>query len=557
MRRTGARAHRMRALERGARASLGLVAAGAALAATRALVWPRGDVDAALVGLPRAAALFGIGALATAFAVGLWAWRRSRVGALAAATTIDDHLGLADVVSSAYAFDVGGDPAPAAALARRRAHEVLRGYDPRQAVPRPRLRPRWRRVAIGAALAASGLGLGTLDSTVVAALVSPPTAAERVAAESLEAAAEALEAEVPEPTREHPAQADRTTPRDPSRDDDRAVAAQARQAAAATRRGDRDAALRALRQMDAARGRSTRRARQSTDRLSALASALGAPPRAGRDAVPTASERAQELARLLQRRQEPQDEERAEERERERRRTLDRLERSANRAQQAGQDDLARALERAAAAMAAGQDDQAGQAMEQAARALERMEAQLAETRMALLRQANLAEEAERAERALQLGRMGRGDEEPDAMMLGGDEPGAEGAPMPGEGGRQLSETLMNRLTALGLARGPSDDPRGTGGRSRTGRARAALPTHGDALTRSEVNGVGERAIAALEGLGANGEPTTELRDVFPSYGVQVEEALADERVPAARRRTVRRYFESIRPDADEEEEPR
>ncbi len=197
--------------------------------------------------------------------------------------------------------------------------------------------------------------------------------------------------------------------------------------------------------------------------------------------------------------------------------------------------------------------------MERAAGSLEQLEARLAEARLALARRAELAERAGAAERALQLARMGRDGEEADGLLLG-EEGDGEGPPGGEEGagaGRRLSDTILHRLTALGLAQGPSTDPRGPGGPRRTGAPERALPTQGDAHARSHVDAVGERAIAVLEGLGRNGDPTAELREVYPSYGVQVEEALADERIPAARRRTVRRYFESIRPEADREEEPR
>ena len=107
-------------------------------------------------------------------------------------------------------------------------------------------------------------------------------------------------------------------------------------------------------------------------------------------------------------------------------------------------------------------------------------------------------------------------------------------------------------------------------------RALAELPPPGDpwslprtglggALVLQLARGFGLRrggraarvAVAALEGLGRSGDPSEALREVYPRYGVDAEEALASERIPAARRRTVRRYFESIRPDQDREEVPR
>lgn len=559
VRRTGARARWVRAVERVASAGLGLVALGAIVAAARSLLWPRGDLDPALVGLPRAAILCAAASLLATLAYAAWVYWRARPAPLSSARTIDAHLGLADVIASALAFRDEGTPGPAAALTRQRADAGLAGFDPRAAIPGPRLRPRPRRLALATLAVGAGLALGTLDSTVVAALVAPPTPSERRAADALEEAARELEAEAEERARE---EASRARPPDPSRrDDDRALAAQARQVAAATRRGDRDAALRALRELEAGRERESRRARRDHERLSSLASALGAPARpSGRDRTPSAAERAREMERLLRRREEEPASLRPEaQREAERERMLDRLERAAQRARQRGEDALSEALRRAAQALGARDDAGAAEAMQQASQALEQMEAELAEARIMLARRARLAERAGDAERALQMARMGRDGEgdEADAMMLGEHGRGGEDAEGPSPGGRALSATIMNRLTALGLAQGPSDDPRGPGGPRRTGAPQPRLDPQGDAHARSQVDGVGEQAIAVLEGLGRNGDPTTELRDVYPTYGVQVEEALADERVPAARRRTVRRYFESIRPDADREEEPR
>ena len=50
------------------------------------------------------------------------------------------------------------------------------------------------------------------------------------------------------------------------------------------------------------------------------------------------------------------------------------------------------------------------------------------------------------------------------------------------------------------------------------------------------------------------GDDGRAFRDVFPSYESAVEDGLKDERVPAARRGAVRRYFSAIRPgDAPDE----
>jgi hypothetical protein len=60
--------------------------------------------------------------------------------------------------------------------------------------------------------------------------------------------------------------------------------------------------------------------------------------------------------------------------------------------------------------------------------------------------------------------------------------------------------------------------------------------------------GEGPRAILAIRGLGKGTDPPKEYHDVFPAYDTLVEEGLNDDRIPAARRHAVRRYFQSIRP---------
>jgi len=588
----------MRAIERWANASVWLVCAGALAAASRALLWPRAAGDAVLVGLPRAAILLAVGATLAGAVAAVGSWRRSRRTALDAARRIDAHLGLPDVVASAHAFESAHTPGPAAALARARAVDALEAYDPKAAVPRPRLRPRLRRVALGALAIGLGLGAGTLDARVVTALVSPPTPEELAAARELDALARQLEAAEPnEPAaredgaaRGEDAEGGERAGAEGRPASDRALAAEARRAAEATRQGDRSAALRALRRIAEQRRREAARARRRERTLSQVAAALGAPRPAGRASSPgrsRPSERARELSRLLRRRERQQRGEQnaeAEERRtlerltrnedaeaaaraaaREHQRTYERLARAADRAQRRGDEALSELLRRAASAVNEHRLGDAADAMQQVARALERREGDAGEARTAMLRRAALARSAAETERALQRARMGRrGDQDADATMAGepgqGDRPGGQGEP--GGQGRQLSASILNRLTALGLARGPGtgSGTQGGGANPRRGRAREGLDAQREVHARSQVReGVGERAVAALEGLGSDGEPTTEYRDVFPSYGVQVEEALGDEHIPAARRRTVRRYFESIRPDdpASTAEEPR
>jgi hypothetical protein len=74
------------------------------------------------------------------------------------------------------------------------------------------------------------------------------------------------------------------------------------------------------------------------------------------------------------------------------------------------------------------------------------------------------------------------------------------------------------------------------------------LEASGAARAAAQVT-EGERAVQAIRGLGRGEQAPGSYREVFPTYDAQIEEGLADERIPAARRAVVRRYFESIRPE--------
>lgn len=121
----------------------------------------------------------------------------------------------------------------------------------------------------------------------------------------------------------------------------------------------------------------------------------------------------------------------------------------------------------------------------------------------------------------------------------------------PGESGpRTLSSALASRLAALGLAEGSSATGGGRRSNPRAGGTQRGPSVERRSHSRSRVTGNAGEAVAAISGVGAAGDATTAYRDVFPDYGVQVEEALHAEGIPAARRAVVRRYFESIRPPA-------
>lgn len=510
-----------------------VIALAAIAAASRALLWPTGADDVPLAGLPRALALFGLALVASGAVVWTVAWRRARPSGLAASMRIDEHLELEDVVASAWAFANARARGVAAQIAIVRGERAIASFDPRAALPTPRLLPRASRALLASITVALALAIGTLDATLVGALVSPPTVNERAAASALEREARRLERQ---PAENESAAARRAR---------REAASRARQIARAARRGDRGAALAALRALDAPRQERIARVRQQDRELASLASSIGAPRAAGSPgARPDAASQAREAASLL-RREAREGAARDPERDR---RMLERLQRAAQRAEQreGARSELAQALNQARSALSQGDREAASQALERAAQALERMGVSLEEARAALARQAQLHQAAGELERALQRGQLGQGEGEAEAWMEG--EGGQEGE---GQGeGRTLSSALSDRLAALGLAQSPGIARGGGSSRSR-GRPAPGLAPARDLRSPSEIrgDGVGPRAVAAVRGMGANGEPTTEYRDVYPAYGVRVEEALADERIPPARRRVVRRYFESIRPE--------
>ncbi|HEU4404198.1 MAG TPA: hypothetical protein VFS43_02725, partial [Polyangiaceae bacterium] len=111
--------------------------------------------------------------------------------------------------------------------------------------------------------------------------------------------------------------------------------------------------------------------------------------------------------------------------------------------------------------------------------------------------------------------------------------------------------SLRARLAALGLSRqGQGQGGPGPGGghvEPPKTEGRKGLEPSGTVHARSAV-GEGERAVKALAGLGRGAKNAPAYKEVFPSYDAAAEEGLADERIPAARRAAVRRYFEAIRP---------
>jgi tetratricopeptide (TPR) repeat protein len=520
----------------------------------RIVVWPLTDHDALLIGVPRALVL-GVSAFVLGSAV-VWLVARRRPSVLQTARELDAALGLPDVIGSGVSLSEDG---PFEALARRRAAEALAGCDVAKLLPHPRVIPSAGRVVLGGLALLIAAMVGGYERSVVTALTTPPTSAELAAAEELAEAARALVEERDETRRDDEEAA--TAERSP----EARAESLARAAQRALARGDRERALQRIDELRRTVGERSAAA-EGLDRLADqlarhLDTASPSTPPSPSPSNPSGAPRgagarpqsAEEQMRLLARRL--RDPSAAGQTAEERERTLERLARSADEARRSGRgresEQLAEALSRAQAALAEGRAEDAARALEEAAARADRLSEARERAASAGEALARLLERAGLLERAVQLARLGEaGEGEPGEGMAFRDGEG-EGAGEPGGEGsaRGLAEGLAARLAALGLAEGPPGVSHGPGGRGSDRRTeRSGLPTHGDVHARSQVR-EGERAVGVLRGLGRNAEAEREYADVYPSYGAVAEDALSDERIPAARREAVRRYFEAIRPE--------
>jgi hypothetical protein len=549
---------------------------GAILAALRPLLWPLGEDAPLHLGLVRAAilAIVGFGLVACALLI---VGRRRRPTDLGAARAIDDALGLREVVGSGFAFERDGRDDVGVLIARRRADAAVKGLDVDAAFPLPSLRPARRRLAQASIGLAAALTLGAYDRVLAGALIAPPTEDERAAAAELDTAAQALAAALaPQADPKHP-----EAPKGGSaKEDDRKGPAagpklveRAREAAKAARRGDRQGALGKL---DSLRTDGRKQAGRAADLKAALrqiADALDPPKGGGRSGAARAldpSAKAADSMRLLAKkmRSAPPEEESASERKESQERTLERLSRAGDEARKAGGEkgeskegkSAAESLSRAAEALSRGDREAAAQMLDQAAERAEAMEHERAEASAEAEAIAELLEKSGILEEAIEMAMLGReGQGKPgEGQAMGAGEGQGEGGDKPGAGkgagkgsgkkGLDLRRALASRLAAIGFGEQSGTGVDGGGSipdRHRT--KREAIEIKASLRAPSEV-GEGERAIQAIQGLGKGSEAPPAYREVFPSYDAAVEEGLADERIPAARRAAVRKYFQSIRP---------
>ncbi|MEP7122355.1 MAG: hypothetical protein ABJE95_15645 [Byssovorax sp.] len=546
--------------------------AAAILAPLRPFLWPLRDEAPLYLGLVRAGILAGVGFACVASALVL-VGRRRGPSALGAARAIDDALDLREVVGSGFAFESAGGDEAFVVLARRRAIAAVKGLDVDAAFPLPSLAPTRKRLAQASIGVAAALILGAYDPVLASALIAPPTEDERAAAADLDTAAQALAAALA-PT------ADPKRPDAPrggqTKDDERKgprgaprLVEKAREAAKAARRGDRQGALGKL---DSLRTDGQKQATRAADLKAALrqiADALDPPKSGARSGAARAldpSAKAADSMRLLAKKMRSAEEAASETKESQER-TLERLNRAGEEARKAGGEkgengeksdgkSAAESLSRAAEALSKGDREAAAKMLDQAAERADSLERERAEASAEAEAIAEMLEKSGILEEAIEMAMLGReGQGKPgEGLAMGegnggeGDKPGKGSGKGAGKKGLDLRRALASRLAAIGFGDESGTGTDGEGSipdRHRT--KREALEVKSSVRAPSEV-GEGERAIQAIQGLGKGSEPQAGYREVFPSYDAAVEEGLADERIPAARRAAVRKYFQSIRP---------
>ena len=551
-----------------------VLGAGAATAACRPWVW-RFAADAPLwTGIGRALAMFAFGSAVAAAAL-IVAGRRRGPSEIGAARAVDEALGTPELLASGVAFVRAGRDEPVVRIARRRADERAASVRVRELFALPSLRPSLRSTAVFALCAAIAIGAGGYERGLATALLAPPTSAESAAAKALEAAAAAI-ASVQAKDTKAPAP-ESPSPRRATRGDKlggagHALADKATEAARAARRGDRRGALAQLGELRSAGRESAGRAGGLKETLRKLAEAL-APSSdkrgSGANAATPSQDAAESMRLLANKIRSPDSAAGAGSESSER--VLERLERAAEEARKAGAqggsreaNEAARALSRAAESLRRGDRAAASEALSEAAEraaAMEQARAAAAAEAMAILEMLDRSGELEHAIQLAMLGGEGQGGErgeQGDGQGRSGEGQSGEGQGKGGQGngpgGRAagLRRALLARLAAMGAAESPegSNESPGSGPHMADRRRgkRASIKVEGSVRAPSQV-GDGPRAIQAISGLGRGTEPPPAYREVFPSYDAAMEEGLADERIPAERRRAVRRYFESIRPE--------
>ncbi|MCU0685986.1 MAG: hypothetical protein MUF34_27700 [Polyangiaceae bacterium] len=509
------------------------------IGALRPWLWPLPETMALIQGSLRTLAVMAAALMAGALALVLLGRRRGP-SALGAARSIDRAIDQPEVVASGYAFEHEGRDDGAARLARERALEALAGTRPEALFALPPALPPWRKGLAMAGALALGLALGSYHPALRGALLAPPSAEELEAAGLLKAAAEGLAKQGEGEGR--PKVLPGKDP-DPSSGEARLrrAAELARQAAQAAQRGDRSAAIGKLASMRAEGEQARQRARALASLVRSMKENLPSAASGDSPSPKSASSLSEGLGLLARsmRQAGAQSAPTAEEK-----RALERLERGAQEATKgaaSGPDSkaFAEALERARQALLDGDREGAAKALEEAARAAAALEARSGREGSMAGQVAALLQAAEMLE-----GKLGAG---PGPGETGSGEPNA-GLLLPGGSGDKAA-SLRARLAALGLGRPGAGGP-GPGGGHVTPppvEGRKGLEPTGSVRARSAV-GEGERAVKALAGLGRGARRAPAYKEVFPSYDAAVEEGLSDERIPAARRTAVRRYFESIRP---------
>jgi hypothetical protein len=522
-----------------------IAGAAAASAALRPFVWPLQHQDPKLSALRALAFAAAGGAIITTVLI-VKAWR-SRPSLLTATRRIDDKLGLSEVVASGVAFEQANREDEMAAFAIKRARQAASDVSVKRLFTSEAVeRPRFFKLMIAAA--AIGLMFGAVDRLVVERALHPVTNSEKSAADALKKAAAEAKAPNSDPI--------------PTSEQEKLMAEAAQRAAEATQRGDRAGAEEALEDMrkaeralsaenrDRAKSlrdlkdsleakQSTQHAGSASDALDDMQADLSKNDSAEMKALAERLEKAEDAARKAAEKagaseagksgqngaQKPG---------------------SSGAAEKSAWSKAAEALKEAREAAARGDKEGAKRAMEKAQKEIQKIEQASKRAGNKGSAASKMSAQASALDRSLRAGSEGKeageGKEPGDGNGKGSGEDGKDGKGK-GSGAKQDGEK----------EKGGGGKGGGNAGDREPGAEAHRLKLNGDLQARADVK-EGEKAISAIEGMGKGDEQKKAYKEIFPAYDTVVEDGLREDNVPAARRPTVRKYFQAIRPGEDSEE---
>ena len=376
------------------------------------------------------------------------------------------------------------------------------------------------------AVAAAGMLFGAIDRLVVERAIHPVTSSERSAADTLaKAAAQAAEAE---------GGSARASPMTP--EEQQMIAAAEAGRRSAPKRGDREGAMEALEDMKKAERALEAEDRDRAKSLRALRDELdGEGARAPRARQPRCED---DLDREPAEGQGGAGEALRAPRARPPMRAKATADKRASAAQEGAWSRAADALKKAREAA------QRGDSGRRAKQALARAEKEISSI------ETNLAPAAARAARMVE----SSGSKAPRSIAHSAPAPKATSPATAKTPPRAKAKAARAKATGKGKSGDKSDskdkrdgEPGGPGGGGpdddKPIAPRERIKLNGDLQARTDVR-EGEKAVSAIEGMGRRAGIRRTYKEIFPSYDTVVEDGLREDNVPAARRPTVRRYFQ-------------